>query len=226
MQLFLNGKSLGYGAQSSHFLFTFKDVLWQPGTLKAVGYDANDKPLWRNAKNDVGCSRGLTIDPHRRSDRLEGRRRGPRAGPDRSDRRRRRRRCPTALNTVRFALSGPAEWRGGLAQDDARPDNFILSQTLPVEGGVNRVLLRALPRPGTITLRATSPGLTAASATPDHAPRTCHRRIIDDAARRRPRTLSRPRPDAQRPVVHDDTASHPDRRRDGGIERRRCRQKR
>ena len=40
------------------------------------------------------------------------------------------RRCPTALDTVHFALSGPAQWRGGIAQG---PDNFILAQSLPVE---------------------------------------------------------------------------------------------
>ena len=74
-------------------------------------------------------------------------------------------RCPTALNTIKFALSGPAEWRGGIAQDDDRPDNYILSKTLPVQCGINRVILRAATRPGRITLRASAPGLRSTSLT-------------------------------------------------------------
>ena len=35
VELFVNGKSLGMGEQSSRFLFTFKDVAWQPGTISA-----------------------------------------------------------------------------------------------------------------------------------------------------------------------------------------------
>src|SRR5438093_974597 len=59
-------------------------------------------------------------------------------------------RCPTALNLINFALSGPAEWRGGIAsaQTGTRPDNYILSKSLPVEGGVNRVIVRALAQAG------------------------------------------------------------------------------
>jgi hypothetical protein len=70
------------------------------------------------------------------------------------------RRCPTALNTVAFSLSGPAEWRGGIAQG---PDNFILAKSLPVECGVNRVLVRSSTEAGKIVLSAESPDLEPAS---------------------------------------------------------------
>jgi beta-galactosidase len=36
VRLFLNGKSLGFGEQSSHFLFTFKNIAWQPGKLLVI----------------------------------------------------------------------------------------------------------------------------------------------------------------------------------------------
>jgi hypothetical protein len=95
-------------------------------------------------------------------------------------------RCPAALNPIHFTLSGAAEWRGGIAQGSSVPvpvntvavetkgmsltpptaflheDNFILSKTLPVEGGVNRVILRSLPTAGKITLRAEADGLKPA----------------------------------------------------------------
>jgi hypothetical protein len=63
------------------------------------------------------------------------------------------------LHPVDFDLTGPAEWRGGIAQG---PGNFILARSLPVECGVNRVLLRSTTVPGKIVLTARSAGLASA----------------------------------------------------------------
>src|SRR5438093_889858 len=68
-------------------------------------------------------------------------------------------RCPSALNLIKFDLQGPAEWRGGIAQG---ADNYILSKELPVECGINRVILRSLPQAGKIVLNANSEGLKPA----------------------------------------------------------------
>ncbi len=68
-------------------------------------------------------------------------------------------RCPTALNPINFSISGPAEWRGGIAQG---PDNYILSKSLPVECGINRVLVRSTPDSGVIRLRVEADGLRPA----------------------------------------------------------------
>ena len=65
-----------------------------------------------------------------------------------------------ALNMIRFSLEGEAEWRGGIAQG---ADNYILSKDLPVECGVNRVLIRATTKGGPITVKAASDGLQSAS---------------------------------------------------------------
>jgi hypothetical protein len=70
------------------------------------------------------------------------------------------RRCPTAFNMIDFELSGPGEWRGGIAHG---PDNCILAKRLPVELGVNRVIVRSTSEAGTIRLVAKSQGLKAAS---------------------------------------------------------------
>ncbi len=69
-------------------------------------------------------------------------------------------RCPTALNLINFSIDGPAEWRGGIAQG---PDNYVLSKSLPVENGVNRVIIRAKPQAGKIVVRATADGLKPAA---------------------------------------------------------------
>jgi len=159
VELFLNGQSLGFGQQSSRFLFTFKDVAWQPGTLRAVSYNAAGQQLSAAEHQTAGPAVALRLTPTTSPRGLHA------DGADLAlvqveavDARGRR--CPTALNLVRFALSGPAEWRGGLAQG---PGNYILAKSLPVEGGVNRVLVRSTTQAGKITLTATADGLTPAT---------------------------------------------------------------
>jgi hypothetical protein len=68
-------------------------------------------------------------------------------------------RCPTALNIVDFRLEGKAEWKGGIGQG---PDNYILSKRIPVECGVNRVLIRSTTSAGKIKISAASDGLKSA----------------------------------------------------------------
>ena len=161
VELFLNGRPLGVGRQSSRFLFTFDDIAWQPGLLRAVGSDAAGKRLAQadlvTAGDPVALRLKSTVSPV-----------GLKAdGADLAlveveviDAHGRR--CPTALNLVEFEFSGPAEWRGGLAQG---PDNYVLSRSLPVECGVNRVLLRSATTAGQIVLTAKSAGLKSASVT-------------------------------------------------------------
>lgn len=159
VELFVNGKSLGFGLQSNRFLFTFKDIKWQPGTISAVGYDAKGKKISEDSRQTAGQPAAIRLTAH--------------TGPlgfraDGSDVAlvdvevvdANGRRCPTALNLLAFSLSGPAEWRGGIAQG---PNNFILSKMLPVENGVNRVLIRSTPTAGKIVLFAVAPGLKSAT---------------------------------------------------------------
>ncbi len=161
VELFVNGQSKGFGEQSNHFLFTFKDVDWQAGQIRAVGYDTAGKSICEDSKTTAGAPAALRLTPHTALQGLKA------DGADIAlvdveviDAAGNR--CPTALNLVNFALTGPAEWRGGIAQG---PDNYILSKSLPVECGVNRIILRSLPQAGTITLTATSPDLKAATIT-------------------------------------------------------------
>lgn len=159
VELLLNGKSLGFGEQQYRFLYTFPKVEWQPGVLKAVGYDAAGKKVCETELKTAGQPVAIRLTPHV----------GPQGllanGSDLAlvdvevvDANGNRN--PTALNMIHFSLSGPAEWRGGIAQG---PDNYILSRDLPVEGGVNRVTLRSGLQAGKIVLQATADGLKPAS---------------------------------------------------------------
>jgi beta-galactosidase len=159
VELFINGKSQGFGAESSRFLFTFKDVSWQPGTIKAVGYDVAGRILSEDSKQTAGDPVAIRLTPHTSPGglRADG---ADVALVDVEVVDAKGQRCPTALNLINFSFTGPVEWRGGLAQG---PDNYILSRTLPVENGVNRVIIRSTEQNGRILLRATAPGLKAAA---------------------------------------------------------------
>ncbi|MFD1258602.1 DUF4982 domain-containing protein [Mucilaginibacter terrae] len=161
VQLQLNGKSLGYGEQSNQFVFTFKNVSYQPGELKAISFDKAGVKLNEETLRTAGEPAALKLTPH--------------VGPtglmaDGSDIAlvdvevvdAKGQRCPTALNMVNFTVSGPAEWRGGLAQG---PGNYILDKSLPVECGVNRVIIRSLPQAGTIKIEANANGLKGTALT-------------------------------------------------------------
>ncbi len=158
VELFLNGKSLGAGAQTNRFLFSFSNVEWQPGTLRAVGSDAKGKTLCQTETQTAGEPVAVKLSARTAPGGLSA------DGEDVAlvdvevvDAQGRR--CPTALNVIDFELSGPAEWRGGIAQG---PDNYILAKSLPVECGVNRVLVRSTRDAGRITLTARSDGLKTA----------------------------------------------------------------
>lgn len=158
VELFVNGKSLGFGEQSSRFLFTFKGVEWQFGEVKAVSYDLSGKLVSQDIKRTAGVPAAIRLTPMTRPGGMLA------DGADVAmievevvDKNGQR--VPTALNLINFTLAGEAEWRGGIAQG---PDNYILSRSLPVEGGVNRVLIRSTTKSGPISIRAMADGLAPA----------------------------------------------------------------
>jgi hypothetical protein len=166
VELRCNGKSLGSGQQNSRFLFTFKDVKWEPGTLEAIGFDAAGKQVCSDMRKTSGDPAAVKLTPIT----------GP-AGlrADGSDLAlfdvevvdAAGNRCPTAMNDIHFDLTGPAEWRGGIAH---APDNGILAKALPVECGVNRVIVRSTPTAGAIELKASADGLKPATVTVQSKP--------------------------------------------------------
>ena len=174
VELFLNGKSLGVGEKSYSFLHTFKNVTYQPGTLKAVSYD-----IPKSTKSDLSIvsfdekhtsgepvALKLTLIKSTKAVKADG-----------ADMvlvqvevvDAKNQRCPTVFTHVNFQLEGPAEWRGGIAQG---PDNYILSKTLPAECGVNRALIRTTTHSGQVKITATADGLTSSTLTFETVPET------------------------------------------------------
>jgi beta-galactosidase len=161
VELKVNGKSLGYGLKSDGFLFTFKDISWKAGNISAVGYDANGKQICSNKISTVGAPAALRLTQIKRpTDFLANGQDLALVEVEVVDAKGNR--VPTALHMINYTLEGPAEWRGGIAMG---PDNYVLAKSFPVEGGVNRFLIRSTTTPGTITVKATTEGLKAAALT-------------------------------------------------------------
>jgi len=156
VDLFINDKKIGEGQRSLEFLFTFSNVKYQKGVLKAISYDANGNKLNEKIIRTAG-------EPYRLKLNYQHGKNGLFADGndmvlvevevvDKDGNR-----CPTATNMIDFKFDGPMEWRGGIAQGS---NNFILAESLPVEAGVNRVLLRTLyNQTGEVKLSAHSNGL-------------------------------------------------------------------
>ena len=181
VELFLNGKSLGHGKQSYRYLYTFENISFEPGTLEAVASDGS-----RCTKETVGEPYELKLTAIENPE-------GTKA--DGADMMlfevevvdKQGRRCPLANHEVSFNLWGEGKWIGGIAtrnnKDMQRPDtnrptglldaaatknvsdNYVGSMVLPVECGVNRVLVRSTVNLGNIHLSAYAKGLNPAYIT-------------------------------------------------------------
>ena len=181
VELFLNGRSLGKGKQSYRYLFTFENVPFEAGVLEAV---ANDGSRYKLETVGEPYQLKLTAIENPEGTKADGAdmvlfqvevldKQG--------------RRCPLDDRTVHFSLYGEAQWIGGIAtrnnQSLQRPDvnrpeglldaaatknvsdNYVGAMSLPVECGVNRVLVRTTPNAGEIHLSAYAEGVKPASIT-------------------------------------------------------------
>ena len=156
VELFLNGRSLGKGQQSYRYLFTFKDISFEPGTLEAVASDGSRYKLETVGKPFQLKLTAITNPEGTKAD-----------GADMVlfqvevlDQQGRR--CPLDDRIVDFELSGEAQWIGGIATCNNRSDNYVGAMSIPVECGINRVLVRTTTHAGEIHLIAHSEGLPKA----------------------------------------------------------------
>jgi beta-galactosidase len=151
VELFINGRSLGLGKVSDQYLFTFTDVAWEPGEIKAVAFSAG-KAVITQRKHTVGPPVALRLTPVLGPAGFEA------DGADVAlidieavDATGER--CPTFQQRVDFEFSGPAVWRGGYNSGKIKSTNNLF---LDLECGINRVALRATRTSGRIVVKATS----------------------------------------------------------------------
>ena len=177
VELFLNGRSLGKGRQQYRFLHVFDSVRYEPGILEAVSVSSRykletaGKPYQLQLKaiqNPLGTKADGADMVLYEVEVLDEQ----------------GRRCPLDDRMIHFELWGEAQWIGGIGTRDnkalQRPDtnrkeglldaantknisdNYVGSRELPVECGVNRVLVRTTTNPGRIHLSAYADGLRPA----------------------------------------------------------------
>jgi len=157
VELFVNGRSVGRSTKAEYsFLHTFRQVAWEKGEVKAIGYADDGTTQLSSASHQT------TGSPHHlRLTLMQNPMGGMKA--DGSDLAlaqievvdKEGRRCPLDNRLIHWTLEGEGEWRGGIAKSPDG-DNYILSHDLPVEAGVSRVLVRSTTHPGTICLKATA----------------------------------------------------------------------
>ncbi|QOG00568.1 glycoside hydrolase family 2 protein [Flavobacterium sp. MDT1-60] len=155
VELFINGVSKGFGKRSNEFLFTFENIAWKSGTIKAIGYKEDGTVLSEDEKSTTGEPAEIRL-------KLRTQSKGMLADDadvalidvevvDKNGNR-----CPISNNLISFSIEGPATWLGGIAQG---PKNYILSKDIPVENGINRVMVQSLAKAGKIKITAKSAGL-------------------------------------------------------------------
>ena len=156
-ELFVNGRSVGRARAEYDFLHTFRNVEWEKGCIKAVGYGADGAVASVDSIETAGEAHHLrlTLIENPAGTRADGTDMAlvevevvDKAG----------RRCPLDNRFIRFSTSGPCEWLGGIAKSPDG-DNYIGATTLPVECGVNRVMVRSTRQAGHIVVRAEARGL-------------------------------------------------------------------
>ena len=152
------GKTIKPDNHEYRFLNTFKNVSYTDGKLVAIGYDKNGKEESRYTLETAGEPDHLQLTP------IENPTGWKADGNDLAlvqvevvDKQGRR--CPLDNSLVKWSVKGPAEYLGGLAKGK---ENHVRCDTLPVECGVNRIMLRSTCKAGNITVTATAKGFPKA----------------------------------------------------------------
>ena len=181
VELFLNGKSLGKGKQSYRYLYTFDNISYEPGTLEAV---ADDGSRYKIETAGEPYQLKLTAIENPEGMKADG---ADMALFEVEVLDKQGRRCPLDDRMIHFELWGEGKWIGGIGTrnnkemqrpDDNRPaglldaaatknvsDNYVGAMNLPVECGVNRVLVRSTVNAGDINISAYAEGVKPAYIT-------------------------------------------------------------
>jgi beta-galactosidase len=154
VELSVNGKPLGRATPTERFLFTFKDVAFEPGEIKATAF-VGGRAVAAQVKETAGPAVGLRITPITGPGGLQA------DGADvvlldveAVDAKGRR--VPTFQQRVDFQMEGPGVWRGGYNSGKVASINRT---DLELEAGINRVAVRSTLKAGTIRVRAATHGL-------------------------------------------------------------------
>lgn len=159
VELFVNGVSQGLGLKSHTYLFTFENVHYEPGTIKAVAYDHTKAIVAEQEKQTAGKAAAVKLTPILGPDGLKAN------GADivlidAEVVDENGKRVPTYEGKIDFTVEGPAIWRGGYNSGKEGSTNHTY---LDIEAGVNRVAIRSTLTSGEIQVKGVVEGLTSDS---------------------------------------------------------------
>ena len=194
VDLLLNGRPIDIeGERTFKWLYTFKNVPYQPGSLEAVSYTTDGKDFTQDSRLTSRDTLFTAGEPAALRLKAMANPEGTKA--DGADMvlvevevvDKQGRRCPVDNRMVNFALWGEAQWIGGIASRNNQQylvdegqrdkalldaankknisDNYVGHLSLPVECGVNRILLRTTTQPGDICLSVCADGVKPAYLT-------------------------------------------------------------
>lgn len=159
VELLVNGISQGMGIRSDTYLFTFQEVAWVSGEVRAIGYDEDRNIVYQQSKITVGGPDHIKLTPWHSPNGLlaDG---ADILHVDVEVLDANGLRVPTYEGTVQFHLEGPAIWRGGYNSGKEHSTNQM---HLDLEAGINRIAVRTTRTAGTIRVTAEIAGLDSAT---------------------------------------------------------------
>lgn len=166
VELFINGISFGHGKQETDSLFRFDKVIFLPGDLTAVSYDANGKELSRQTLQTAGKPAQLILKVKENPEGFFAN------GEDLATLQFdvtdfQGKRCGSDNRLVCLELEGPAEWIGNDSQEGGK---HIRWKAVNVKNGTNSVLLKSSKTPGVIKVTAKAKGLAPVDVTLNSLP--------------------------------------------------------
>ena len=182
VELLVNGKSVGKGKRSFQWLFTFKDVKYEAGTVEAVSRrDGQEVSRYKIETAGEPFQLKLTTIQNPEGFKADG---ADMALVEVEVLDKQGRRCPLDDRLIHFEMNGEAQWIGGIgtrnnkeflkenkkkdptlldsANKKNSSDNYVGSYDLPVECGINRVLIKSTVNAGNINLSAYAAGVRPA----------------------------------------------------------------
>lgn len=174
VELFLNGKSLGTRTPDARTRrCTWEKISWQAGTLKAIGFDVQNKEICSDVRVTAGKTHHIAVNVENQLTKPDGASFAIKAnGSDAAiitakivDKNGNW--CPNASNNLKFTVSGEGVYRGSY--------NFYVDRTKPLsyhtpgdtelqaEGGLMRIAVRSTFKPGNVLVSVSGEGILPAS---------------------------------------------------------------
>lgn len=172
VELFLNGKSQGVVAPDSLTRqCNWKNIQWEAGELKAVGLDAQHRPVCSESVHSADTPYALKVNIEPQTTKPSGEQYLLTANAsdafvvtvtvvDKDGNW-----CPWADNMLTFSVEGEGAYKGGynFYVAEGKPLDYHApgDHELQAEGGLMRVAVRTTFNPGKIKVKVTSPGLVS-----------------------------------------------------------------